>query len=134
MNRESLIRRMPEIAFAALLVAGVITGGPDTLAGLPRFLQAAMPGMAAQASPDTGLHTVAHFTLTGFEESRFAPQVLYPVATNPVPDWLAQAIQVARLGAPPALRGVKPAQVPTAARPVIAICIDDLGEDIAGTD
>jgi len=134
MNRESLIRRMPEIAFAALLAAGVITGGPDALAGLPRFLQAAMPGMAAQASPDTGLHTVAHFTLTGFEESRFAPQVLYPVATNPVPGWLAQAIQVARLGAPPALRGVKPAPVPTAARPVIAICIDDLGEDIAGTD
>src|SRR3569833_594338 len=102
--------RIPDSAHARDCLRCLAGGGRDhARAGLPRFLQAAMPGMAAQASPDTGLHTVAHFTLTGFEESRFAPQVLYPVATNPVPDWLAQALQVARLGAPPALRGVKQA-------------------------
>ena len=47
----------------------------------------------------------ADFLKTGFAESGFAPQALYAAARSPMP-----------------------------ARPVIAICIDDLGENIAGTD
>jgi len=127
MDGESLIRRVPEIAFAVLFGAGLMLGGGAALAGLPKFIDAAMPGMAAQADVGDGLaHGAAHFALPqGFSESRFAPQVLYPVSANPLPDWLARAMVELHSGPPPALR---------AARPVIAICIDDLGEDIAGTD
>jgi polysaccharide deacetylase 2 family uncharacterized protein YibQ len=86
-----------------------------------------MPGMAAQAKVEPGV-AVAHFTLPGFAESRYAPQVLYPVTGTGFPAWLTEAVRAARLGPPPALRGVP------VARPVIAICMDDLGEDIAATD
>jgi polysaccharide deacetylase 2 family uncharacterized protein YibQ len=132
MDRESLIARMPEIAFAVLFGAGLVLGGSAALAGIPKFIDAVVPGMAAQAAAPDGLaHGVAHFAVpqgfgtTGFSESRYTPQVLYPVTQSVLPDWLSQAIGEMRSGPPPALHGV---------RPVIAICIDDLGEDLAGTD
>ena len=137
MDRESLIRRMPEIAFAALFGAGLVLGGGAAVAGLPKFIDAAVPGMAAQADVGDGrAHGVARFALPqGFSESRFTPQVLYPVTAAPLPDWLAQAMVEMRTGPPPRLRGVNDRPVGALApRPVIAICIDDLGEDIAGTD
>src|SRR6266702_4421694 len=124
MIRESLIRRLPEIAFALLFGGGLVLGGDAALAGLPKFLDAAVPGMAAQASASDGLaHGVARFAFPqGFAESRFTPQLLYPVATTPRPDWLVAAMAKSDTPAAPARR------------PVIAICIDDLGEDLAGTD
>ena len=129
MDRESLIRRWPDIVFAGLLAAAAWAGGAQAMAGLPRFAQAALPGMAAEASPDPGRPAVVRIALTGgFGASPFAPQVLYPVPSNPMPDWLSQAVLASKLV--PSLRGVK-AQAP---RPLIAIVIDDLGEDIAGTD
>jgi polysaccharide deacetylase 2 family uncharacterized protein YibQ len=125
MTCESLIRRMPEIAFAVLFGAGLILGGNAALAGLPKFIDAAVP--AAQARVNDGFaHGLAHFAVPqGFSESRFEPQVLYPVSANPLPDWLAQAMVEMRSGPPSVARGK---------RPVIAICIDDLGEDLAATD
>jgi polysaccharide deacetylase 2 family uncharacterized protein YibQ len=104
-------------------------GGGAALAGLPHFIDAAMPGMAAQASADDGYaHGIARFALPqGFDQSHYAPQVLYPVAQTPFPQWLTEAMGAAHLARPPQTQGV-------AARPVMAICIDDLGEDIAGTD
>jgi len=129
MNRESLIRRLPGLAFAALLGAGAWLGGGAALAGLPRLAQAALPGMAAQARPETGV-PVARLGLSGFDQSHYAPQVLYPVTGGGFPAWLAEAVRASRLTPPPALRGVP---VPPA-RPVVAICMDDLGEDIAATD
>jgi polysaccharide deacetylase 2 family uncharacterized protein YibQ len=129
MERESLIRRLGDVAFVALLGAGLWLGGSAAWAGLPRFLEAAVPGMAAQAKPETARHGIARFSLPeGFAASKYAPQVLYPVPASGWPDWLEQAARVARL-APARLR-----DVPVAAHPVISICIDDLGEDIAGTD
>jgi len=122
---------MPEIAFALLFGGGVLLGGDAALAGLPKFLDAAMPGMAAQANVSDGLshglaHGAARFAMPqGFAESRYTPQVLYPVATTPKPDWLVEAMRAAEAAPGPAGRGT---------RPVIAICIDDLGEDLAGTD
>ena len=91
MTRESLIRRMPEIAFAVLFGAGLVLGGNAALTGLPKFIDAAVPGMAAQADAHDGFaHGVAHFALPhGCSESRFDPQVLYPVSANPRP-WLAE--------------------------------------------
>ena len=129
MTRQSLIRRLPDVAFAVLVAGGAWLGGAQAMAGLPHMIEAVLPGMAAQASPDPGFH-VARLSLAGFGDSRYAPQVLYPVATNPMPDWLGEAIRASHLPAPPLLRGVHE----VAPRPVIAICIDDLGEDIAGTD
>ena len=140
MIRESLIRRLPELAFALLFGGGWIAGGNAALAGLPKFLDAAVPGMAAKADVSRADRSdgVARLRLAqGFEQSRFAPQILYPVAASPMPDWLAEAIRMDRLGPPPVLRGVRVAEKSGAVavqRPVIAICIDDLGEDLAGTD
>jgi polysaccharide deacetylase 2 family uncharacterized protein YibQ len=119
MNRESLIRYCYDVAFAALLAGGVITGGGAALAGLPKLAQAIVPDIAAQASPDPGARG-ALAVPGGFTASRYAPQVLYPVAAKPVPDWMASAHR-----AEPVVQPVGP---------VIAICIDDLGEDIAGTN
>ena len=45
MDRESLIRRCYDVAFAALLAGGVITGGSAALAGLPKFAQAVLPDL-----------------------------------------------------------------------------------------
>ncbi len=135
MDRESLIRRLPELAFALLFGAALLLGGGAALAAIPRFLDAALPGMDAQADVEEGrAHGVVRFAVPGFEESRYAPQVLYPVAGSPLPGWLAEAIRETRTGPPPALRGVHELAAPARPRPVIAICIDDLGEDLAGTD
>ena len=43
MIRESLIRSLPEIAFALLFGGGLILGGDAALAGLPKVLDAAVP-------------------------------------------------------------------------------------------
>ena len=58
MNRKALIRRLrwlafrlvPEAAFALLLGAALAIGGGAALAGLPRFLDAALPDIAALVS------------------------------------------------------------------------------------
>lgn len=123
MDRESLIRRVCDVAFVALLAGAVVTGGGAALAGLPKFVESALPGMAAQAKSEDGARGRTQFVLAeSFAKSRYAPQVLYPITASAFPDWLAHPTS--------ALRGVREAP----ARPVIAICIDDLGEDIAGTD
>ena len=125
MIRESLIRSLPEIAFALLFGGGLILGGDAALAGLPKVLDAAVPDMAAQAGVKQA-QDVARFVLPeGFADSRFAPQVLYPVTATALPAWLTEAMRNAK--SPPVLRTGK-------TKPVIAICIDDLGEDLAGTD
>jgi polysaccharide deacetylase 2 family uncharacterized protein YibQ len=145
MDRGDLIRRrLPEIAFAALFGAGLVLGGNAALAGLPKFVDAALPGMAAEANVSDGLaHGVARLAVPqGFGESRFAPQVLYPVTQKPMPVWLADAIRLGSGSQAPPPRDVASAMHSDSsdglplryARPVIAICIDDLGEDLAGTD
>jgi polysaccharide deacetylase 2 family uncharacterized protein YibQ len=128
MSRDPLIRRLPELAFALLFGGGLMLGGDAALAGFPRLMDAMTPDMAAQANVKPGvsrLQDSARFALPdGFAQSRFAPQVLYPVTTKPKPDWLVEAMRTGASPVPPNASG----------RPVIAICIDDLGEDLAGTD
>lgn len=123
MAGESVIRRMRAFAadfaadgvFAALLAAGLLLGGGAVASGLPLFLDALLPDIAAQATPQVRVpHDVVRLMLPDFPASGFAPQILYPVTARTVPAWLTT---------PPASH-----------HPVIAICIDDLGEDIAGTD
>jgi polysaccharide deacetylase 2 family uncharacterized protein YibQ len=97
-----------------LAVAALALGGDAALDGVPVFLAALTPGMAAQAEGAPHGDTM-RVTLPGFAASPHAPQGLYPVVANVIPDWLHGA--------------------PVAAGPaLIAICIDDLGEDIAGTE
>jgi polysaccharide deacetylase 2 family uncharacterized protein YibQ len=139
-------RRLPEIAFAVLFGAGLVLGGNAALAGLPKLVDAAVPGIGAQADVGDGLaHGVARLAVPqGFGESGFSPQVLYPVTQNPMPGWLAEAIREGSGSEPPALHGAPNGRsamrdssdgLPLRTlRPVIAICIDDLGEDLAGTD
>jgi len=126
MSRESLIRHLPELAFALLFAGGLVLGGDAALAGLPRLVEVVTPDIAAQAGVSQAPHVIRFALSGGFAQSRFAPQVLYPVVAQPKPDWLVEAMQTAVPSTPPA--------APRSARPVIAICIDDLGEDLAGTD
>jgi polysaccharide deacetylase 2 family uncharacterized protein YibQ len=110
-----LIRRhLRELCFAVLAIAALALGGGAALDGAALFMAALTPGMAAQAesAPQDDTRRLA---LSGFGESRYAPQVLYPVVARAMPDWLHQ---------PPVEKGL----------PLVAICIDDLGEDIAGTE
>jgi polysaccharide deacetylase 2 family uncharacterized protein YibQ len=130
-------RRLPEIVFAALFGAGLVLSGPAAIAGLPKFVDAAVPGMAAEAKVGAGLDrgvarlaVPPEFLRSRFAETRFAPQVLYPVTQRPPPRWLAGAMREAGASEPPGPRGVANDHP----GPVIAICIDDLGEDLAGTD
>jgi hypothetical protein len=64
MDRESLIRRMSDIAFAILFGGALVLGGDAALAGLPKFLDATVPGMVAQAGEGDGLaQGVARFAV-----------------------------------------------------------------------
>jgi polysaccharide deacetylase 2 family uncharacterized protein YibQ len=121
MIRESLIRRVPEIAFALLFGGGLVLGGDAALAGLPKVLDAIVP--AAQAGVSDGpAHGIVRLAISrGFVESRLPPQILYSITAAPEPDGLTARVTKSGMSAEPG-------------RPVIAICIDDLGEDIAGTD
>jgi polysaccharide deacetylase 2 family uncharacterized protein YibQ len=106
--------------------------------GAGLFASALVPGMAAQASdePARAGVGVARLPVTGFGETDYSPQVLFPVTTHLLPAWL-------RLAALPSLRRGAEKLIPRHAAlppvvpvrdPVIAICMDDLGEDLAGTD
>jgi len=110
-----LIRRYArELGFAVLAVAALAAGGGAALDGLARFAQALTPGMEAQAAGPPTSDTV-RLALPGFADNGREPKVLYPVIANALPAWLLQ---------------------PTVAAPapVVAICIDDLGEDLTGTE
>jgi len=126
MTRESLIRRLAGFAFVLLLGGGLALGGGAALAGIPQLLDAVTPDIAAQAGVSgVPVPGVARLGIPdGFAASRYTPQVLYPVPAPPKPAWLMEAMQDqgnATTAAAPA-------------KPVIAICIDDLGQDLAGTD
>ncbi len=134
MVRGSLIRRLIlfahrhgwEGAAALLFVSALAAGSGQVAAGAKTFAGSLVPGMAAEASDDpvaagTGM---AQLPLSGFAAaSRYLPQVLFPVSGHFLPPWLE-------------LRGGLDNRPVMAApmKPAIAICIDDLGEDLAGTD
>ena len=128
MTRDSVIRRLKwfvrchgwDSAFALLLAAAMLVGSAPAQKGLARL--AGSPAMAAEASERSPAAT-AGVALSGFPDSgAFAPQLLYPVVNHGIPAWLHSVSTAAPR------RSVRPVN------PVIAICIDDLGEDIAGTD
>ena len=112
-------------AFGLLLLAALVSAGAPAWSGLARLAQTLSPVMQAQASSEPVVAGAdrARLAMTGIAGARlYSPQVLFPVQAHTFPDWL-------RAG-----KAVSARSVPRPAHPVIAICIDDLGEDIAGTD
>ena len=131
MDQESLIRRLGLFArrhgwdggFALLFAAGVALGGNAIVSGALAFGGGLLPGIEAQADdqPARVAQGVARLSMFGFAEpGRYAPAVLFPVTSHDLPNWLRPSEGLAR-----AL---------SVRDPVIAICMDDLGEDLAGTD
>ena len=139
MVRDSLIRRLADVArrhfwegAALLLFLGAVAGsGFSLVTGAGKFADSLVPGLAAQASDEPAKvygsagEGVAQLPMFEFAAaSHYSPQVLFPVTTHAFPDWLR-----AHVGLSPA-----PVKAAPVRDPVIAICIDDLGEDLAGTD
>ncbi len=134
MGSTSLIRRVRSVvrrhaadgACAALFLAALVTGSTSALSGIERFAGTLRP--AAEPANGEG-STSARLLLFGFaaEPARYTPQVLFPAESHTLPVWLR-----ARIASGP--EPAAPQAPPAAGAPVIAICIDDLGEDIAGTD
>ena len=133
MDWDLLIRRLQlfvrrygwDGAFALLLGAALLLAGAPAWSGLARRAQTLSPVVQAQASNQPAVAGADHARLavTGMAGARhYSPQVLFPVQAHTFPDWLRAAKSAA----------AQPVSRP--AHPVIAICIDDLGEDLAGTD
>ena len=122
MGWDKLIRRHGwETSFAVLFAAGLVLGGRSVLVGAGEFASGLLPGMPAEASDQParvgeGIARLPMFEFAG--PSPHSPQLLYPVTGHLLPDWLRHPVLAAR----------------TVRDPVIAICMDDLGEDLAGTD
>ena len=142
MVRGSLIRRFGDLArrhawdgvAIVLFAVALVVGAGQVAAGAEKFVESVTPGIAgpdiglpgmtaAQASDDPSRagDGVARLPMFGFRTSRYSPQVLFPVTGHLLPLWLE-------------LRGEFDLAPPTGGLPAIAICMDDLGEDLAGTD
>jgi hypothetical protein len=138
MVRDSLIRRLGFFArrhgwdggIALLFCAGLVFGGRAIVTGAVVFGSGLVPSMPAQASdqPAHAAQGVARLPMYGFAgPSRYAPAVLFPVTAHALPSWM-------RLGSSEHGLGPAPNASLKRAPPVIAIVMDDLGEDLAGTD
>ena len=137
MNRVSLILRMRRIAgrhtgdsaLVALFVFALTVGVPPTLSGLGRLTDIVMPDMAARAS-DAPMSA---------NRKILPPDTLSAASLSTKSSVLPDGLRARRVLAVPAAALVAPdsrnstAGVPDSATPVIAICIDDLGADLAGT-
>ncbi|HUO02873.1 MAG TPA: divergent polysaccharide deacetylase family protein [Rhizomicrobium sp.] len=113
-----------------LFLLAVVVGGRSALSGMRTILEPILPGAAA--APESQAHDSARLELFGFGAVpvHYTPQVLFPVHSQAMPDWLRLRL-MSGLNLPPLLPS-PPA--PVGPGPAIAICIDDLGEDLARTD
>lgn len=117
---------LPAIGFALLFGCGMVFGGNAVLSALPEFLDIALSAAHATSARAELGPAPAYLELSqSFRPSAYSPQVLYPIYSVAYPRWLTpisfpkRAFEVAAAHD----RG-----------PAIAICIDDLGEDLAATD
>ena len=109
--------------FVLLFTVALLLGGNAMLAGAGEFATSLLPAMPAEASdqPSRVAEGVARLPMFAFAGPvRYGPAVLFPITGHSLPAWLTSR---AGLTKQPAVHD-----------PVIAICIDDLGEDLAGTD
>ena len=111
-------------ALTILFLAALAAGAPAALSGMRGLVR---PGATAPPVKNQAPAS-ARLQLSGFaaEPIHYTPQVLFPAQSRAVPGWLR--LRLASGTVPP----VSPAPIPSG--PLMAICIDDLGEDIAGTD
>ena len=139
MARDLLIRRLRDFArrhawdgvAVTLFAAGLVLGAGRMAQGAENFVGFLVPGTAAQASdePARAGEGVAQLPMFDFAGgSHYKPAVLYPVASHLFPDWLRGAL--GKTVRPDSMAGLNRRKL----NPAIAICIDDLGEDLAGTD
>lgn len=128
MGWASLIRRIHsgprrhfhDAVLVALFMAALAAGAHSISSGIDTIAQTLPPQartMHAQVAETSDHASLALSGLGGIVQP-YTPQVLFPDQIQSVPDWLARAA----------------AGTPLPPRPVVAICIDDLGEDLAGTD
>jgi polysaccharide deacetylase 2 family uncharacterized protein YibQ len=136
MVRGTLIRRIRVIVrrhlwdgvCMALFSVALVSGSGPLVSGAGKFLDSLTPGMAQASDEPAKVYGsagdgVARLPMVEFAAaSPYSPQVLFPVKSHIFPDWLTRVHHAA----PPPPSIVR--------NPVIAICIDDLGEDLAGTD
>src|ERR1700677_2297734 len=132
MGRVSLIRRIRHVmhhhmsdgALVILFLGALAMGASSARSGMHEIVERALPG--AEATPQA--QGSARLSLFGFgaEPVHYTPQVLFPAAGHAMPAWLR--LRLAAGTAQPL------SPQPIASGPVMAICIDDLGEDLAGTD
>jgi polysaccharide deacetylase 2 family uncharacterized protein YibQ len=110
---------------AALLIVAAGAGALFTPSALGKFIEVITPDIAAQASDAPIPRELRHLPLR-------ADPVIPPTMSQPLP-----AESRAMSDTPPVAMATEegPSSVTRAAHePVIAICIDDLGEDVTNTD
>jgi len=112
-------------AFWLVLLLAVGVGGMRALSGLPLLANMLLPPGLMAAQADAPPPHVGQALGERFPESAYAPQWLTPVERRTMPAWLAERMRVGQ--------GTAPVAVPEHSAPVIAIVIDDLGDDYAGT-
>jgi polysaccharide deacetylase 2 family uncharacterized protein YibQ len=119
-------RHFADGALAILFLVALILGAPAAVSGTGEFIHAFLPGEIKTPTPTAS--EVARLPLSGLgaEPARYTPQVLFPAQTHVLPEWLR--LRLASGSAPVS------STAPVSVGPVIAICIDDLGQDLAGTD
>src|SRR5215469_6120531 len=131
MGRDSLIRRMWSVtrqkledgALAILFLAALVLGTPSAISGFRKIIEPVPSiGIAALAKSEAG--DSARMPLLGFgaAPAGYPPQILFPAESKGTRAWL-----------PPHLGALSAPEL-AAHDPVIAICIDDMGEDRARTD
>jgi len=129
MGPGSSIRRLGMFArrhvwdggFLLVFAVALVLGGNTMLAGAGEFARSLLPAMPAEASdqPSRVAKGVARLPMFAFAgPARYGPAVLFPITGHMWPAWLRLPL----------------AKQSAARDPVIAICIDDLGDDVAGTD
>jgi uncharacterized protein len=128
--RKLLGRHGGDAALAALLALALIGGGARALSGFPALATVLIPPglIAAEANDDPQASSVSLRVSASVSPSSFAPEVLEPVQQHGFPDWLVRRDDSKDIEA----RLTPPAIVPHHP-PEIAIVIDDLGADVAGT-
>lgn len=111
-------------ALAALFLVALAAGAPSAFCGMRNLIEPTSTAITAEAWGQGS----AQLPLSGFaaEPVHYTPQVLFPAQSHVMPAWLRLRLAS---GIAPSLTSQ-----PAASGPVMAICIDDLGEDLAGTD
>jgi len=121
--RKALRRFRLDAVFWGLLAVALFVGGGQAVSGAPLFMALLVPEGLPSAEAQTGDAGYATFAKPIGKPSRYATQVLQPVASVAQPDWL-----IARRMAEAPLRSTPAAQGRNA--PKIAILIDDMGGEV----